>query len=67
MVLTTPMVLTYPHGIVMTCYWQGLMLKIWTRGIESVPLNHTHTRGLSVACMRDSFLLYVESVNLIFF
>ena len=45
MVLTTPMVLTQTHGIVLL-----------------VLLNHTPTRGLSVALMRDHFT-WSESSN----
>ena len=29
------------------------MVLTYTHGVKSVPLNHTHTRGLSVTRMQD--------------
>ena len=66
-VLTTHMVLTYTHGIVSllasigigkdSWYRNGLMVltipMVLPHGIESVLVNHTDTRGPSVACMRN--------------
>ena len=58
------MVLTRTHSIDKdSWYRQGLMVLTTpmvltkTHGIESVILNHTHTRGPSVTRMRDFFNL----------
>ena len=51
------MVLTLTHGIdIDSWYRHGFIVLTQSYGIVSVLLNHTHTKGLSVAHMRD-FLL----------
>ena len=63
------MVYTWTHGIDKESrYTHGLtvlttpMLLTWTHVIVSVLLNHTNTRGLKVARMRDIFPLMSISV-----
>ena len=62
------MILTKTHGIDKDLWYrQGLMISATpivlaqTHGIESVLLNHTHTRGPSVTRMRDLSYLFSPS------
>ena len=48
-------------------YRLGLMVKTWTHGIVKVLLKHTHTRGPSVAHMRDFFILFFISIDLVIY
>ena len=62
------MVLTRTYSIDKDLWYrQGLMVLTTpmvltkTHGIESVILNHTHTRGPSVTRLRDFFTIYIRN------
>ena len=52
------MVSTRTHGIDILMVLTTAMKSSKTHGIQLVLLNHTHTRGLSVALMRDLFDIF---------